>query len=152
PLTAEERSRFVKEYLTETMAHEVGHTLGLRHNFKGSQMLTMEEMDKNGLHSSTVMDYLSAFIAPPGKPQGSFYQLKVGPYDDWAIEYGYKPLSGTPAAKKAELEAIAARAGTDARLAFGTDEDIELAMDPDNQQFDLGKGSLAHRSEERRVG
>jgi hypothetical protein len=68
------------------------------------------------------------------------FQTTLGAYDYWAIEYAYKPLAA--ADEKAELARIAARSGEPA-LAFGTDEDNFLGIDPDALQFDLGDDVLA---------
>lgn len=141
PLSDAERKRYYDEYLTHVVAHEVGHTLGLRHNFKGSEMLPQEQLGQDGLVSSSVMDYLAANIAAEGQPQGVFQQTKVGPYDFWAIEYGYKPLSHDVVKSQNELAEIAARAQEDSKLAYGTDEDTE-GIDPDAQRFDLGRDQL----------
>lgn len=143
PVSEAEKKRYYDESLTALMAHEVGHNLGLRHNFKGSELQPNSELGKDGLVSSSVMDYLPANIAPKGKPQGVFQQTQVGPYDKWAIEYGYKPVSADPALRQDELAAIAARSATDASLAYGTDEDTS-ANDPDTQRFDLGRDNLAY--------
>lgn len=135
-----ERARLIQEALFETTAHEVGHTLGLEHNFKASQYLTQQELGKDGLYSASVMDYNPAYLAPPGREQGRYFQDRVGPYDRWAIEYGYKPSAGDAKAALAELKAIAGRANTDPALAFGNDGDVP--SDLDTRQFDMGKGAL----------
>ena len=94
--------------------HEVGHTLGLRHNFKGSTMLKNEQLHdlaitrKNGLVGS-VMDYNPVNLAPKGVKQGDFFTSTIGPYDYWAIEYAYKPISGND---HEELQKIALRSPT----------------------------------------
>ena len=78
------------------MLHEVGHTLGLMHNMRSSQLLTPDELQdadvgrQHGLTGS-VMDYPAINVAPPGGQQGLFYTMKPGPYDVWAIQYGYQP-------------------------------------------------------------
>ena len=91
--------------------HEVGHSLGLRHNFKASTMLTADQLNDTAITRSkglvgSVMDYSPINIAPKGKKQGDYYSTTIGPYDYWAIEYAYKPIDGDEAA---ELKKIAAR-------------------------------------------
>jgi len=122
--------------------HEVGHTLGLRHNFKASAMLKNEDLHdtaitrKQGLASS-VMDYLPANIAPKGTKQGDYFTTTIGPYDYWAIEYAYKPLDGGTDGELEKLHAIAkngAKLGHD----YGTDEDMFGTSDPLINAFDLG--------------
>jgi len=129
--------------------HEVGHTLGLRHNFKGSAVRSLADINdvaktsRSG-GSTSVMDYLPVNIVPKGRPQGDFYAATLGPYDFWAIEYGYKPLAGgTPEAERPELAKIAARSG-EPDLAYATDEDTEPGdPDPLSNRFDLGDDPLA---------
>ena len=91
--------------------HEVGHTLGLRHNFKGSTWKSVAELsDLDKVRSEgmvgSVMDYAPANIAKTKAEQGLYYTPTIGPYDYWAIEYGYKSISGD---EKAELAKIASR-------------------------------------------
>jgi hypothetical protein len=131
----------VGQAIKEVVMHEVGHTLGLRHNFKGSTMLKNEQLHdtsitrKQGLIGS-VMDYTPINLAPKGVKQGDYFTSTLGPYDYWAIEYAYKPLSGGTEGEVAELQKIAAR-GTQAGLDFGTDEDT-MTADPLINRFDLG--------------
>jgi hypothetical protein len=135
-ISAAEKTRIISEFLTDHVAHEIGHTLGLRHNFKGSRMYGVDELGKGELISSSVMDYLPLRMPAAGQPK-NFFQTQVGPYDRWAIEYGYKPVAADSAQKAAALHDIARRAETDPRLAYGTDEDAR-GIDPDVQRFDLG--------------
>ena len=141
-LSPAERERFKQEYLTHVIAHEIGHTLGLRHNFKGSSVVSNDKLGENGLISGSVMDYLPANVTPSGKQQGPYYQTKVGPYDMWAIEYGYKPMPKDPSARSNALSEIAMRSAKNPMLAYGTDEDA-YGADPDSQRFDLGADPLA---------
>ncbi len=129
--------------------HEVGHTLGLTHNFKGSKWQNLKELNEekcNGCLMSTVMDYHPTNIVPKGWKQGEYYTTTIGPYDNWAIEYGYKALSGSTTGDLAELKKIAARSGEPA-LAFATDEDSSLGTldpDPDSNRFDLGSDPIEY--------
>ena len=92
-----DEKEFIRQLLVELIAHEVGHTLGLRHNFKGSTIHALDELhdrrvtDKEGI-SSSVMDYNPVNIAPEGHEQGEYYQTTLGLYDYWAIEYAYRPV------------------------------------------------------------
>ncbi len=148
PLTEADKEKLVVQGLKLVASHEVGHTLGLRHNFKGSSLLTLAEINdpakvaQSGA-STSVMDYIPANIMPKGKPQGDFYTAKLGPYDMWAIEYGYKPVAGgSPESELPELEKIAARSG-EPQLAYATDEDTQPGdPDPLSNRFDLGSDPL----------
>ncbi|MBX3438426.1 MAG: zinc-dependent metalloprotease [Planctomycetaceae bacterium] len=131
---------FIHQGLKEVVMHEVGHTLGLRHNFKASAWKTLEEITSPERKPdeplvASVMDYNPALIAPPGKEQGLYFTQTIGPYDRWAIEYGYKPISGS---EDEELKKIASRSG-EPGLDFATDEDTRnLDSDPYSNRFDLG--------------
>lgn len=128
--------------IKETTMHEVGHTLGLRHNFKASTMLKADQLHdtaitrKKGLVGS-VMDYNPANIAPKGTKQGDYFSNTIGPYDYWAIEYGYKPLSGGTEGEVAELKKIASKSAQPG-LDYATDEDLIAGPDPLVNQWDLG--------------
>ena len=130
---------FVKQALKEVVMHEVGHTLGLRHNFKASTWKSLAEISdpaKAGEATvGSVMDYTPTNIAPKGQPQGAYYTPTIGPYDYWAIEYGYKALGD----EDKELAKIASRA-SEPGLDFATDEDTRGTMDSDpaSNRFDLG--------------
>ncbi len=90
---------FIGQMIKEVVMHEVGHSLGLRHNFHGSTMLSADQLNdtelthKKGMVGS-VMDYNPMNIAPKGTKQGDFTTTTIGPYDYWAIEYAYKPIDG----------------------------------------------------------
>jgi hypothetical protein len=144
---AELQETLITQGLKEVTMHEVGHTLGLRHNFKASKMLSLKEMQdtsktrQTGLVAS-VMDYSPANVVPKGWTQGDFYSQTVGPYDYWAIEYGYKPFSGGTHGEVAELKKIAARSG-EPQLAYATDEDTRsIDPDPDSNRFDMGSDAM----------
>ncbi len=83
-----------KQFLYYLILHEMGHTMGLNHNMKASQMLSPAEINnteithKIGMQGS-VMDYPAINIALDRSKQGDYYTTKPGPYDLWAIEYGY---------------------------------------------------------------
>ena len=139
----EMQEKLLMQGLKEVTMHEVGHTLGLRHNFKASTYLSLEDLNnpekaKQGQLAS-VMDYAPANIVPKGKTQGDYFTSTVGPYDIWAIEYGYKPV-----AKDDELKKIASRCG-EPGLAFATDEDTRgIDSDPLANRFDLGSDTVAY--------
>ncbi|MEQ8848214.1 zinc-dependent metalloprotease [Botrimarina sp.] len=136
--STEELDKLVNQGLKEVTMHEVGHTLGLRHNFKASTLYSLDQMKdvektrKTGLVAS-VMDYAPVFILPEGEPEVDYYTTTIGPYDYWAIEYGYKPLKD----EKEGLEKIASRSG-EPGLAYTTDEETRgIDPDPHSRRFDF---------------
>jgi hypothetical protein len=122
--------------------HEVGHTLGLRHNFKASSMLPNDKLNdtkitrEKGLVGS-VMDYSPVNLAPKGVKQGDYFSQVLGPYDYWAIEYAYRPLSGGTEGEVEKLRDIA-RKGAEPGHDYATDEDMFGTSDPLVQTWDLG--------------
>jgi hypothetical protein len=139
-----EAEQFVLDDLKDVVMHEVGHALGLRHNFRASTVYTQAQLDDpeftrtHGIAGS-IMEYNAINIALPGERQGSYVMGTLGPYDYWAIEYGYKEI---PAAQEAtELKRIAARS-SEPLLAYSTDEDASAAIDPDASLGDLGSDPL----------
>jgi hypothetical protein len=149
-LTPEREEEFVRQYLVDLTAHEVGHTLGLRHNFRGSTILRVDELNDVGKtskvsQSGSVMDYNPIVLASKGETQGNFVPAALGPYDYWAIEYAYTPITGD---EKPALAAIASRVA-DPMLPYSTDEDAlgtfsPNAIDPLVNQFDASNDPLAY--------
>ncbi len=136
---AELTEEFIGQAIKHITMHEVGHSLGLRHNFKSSTMLTADQLNDTAITRSrglvgSVMDYSPVNIAPRGKKQGDYYSTTIGPYDYWAIEYAYKPIMGDEAA---ELKKLASRA-PEHDLVYATDEDAAFNDDPYVNRFDLG--------------
>ncbi|MBL8328137.1 MAG: zinc-dependent metalloprotease [Rubrivivax sp.] len=136
---------FIAAALKDVTMHEVGHALGLRHNFRASTGVTLAQLRdprfvaERGV-SNSVMDY-NALNTPLANEAVTAYHMGVlGVYDHWAIEYGYKELPA--ATEQQDLAAIAARSATDPNLAFGTDEDIANG-DPMINQRDAGDDPLA---------
>ncbi|MEG4318946.1 MULTISPECIES: zinc-dependent metalloprotease [unclassified Microcoleus] len=140
---------YVTQYIRFLTAHEVGHTLGLRHNFHGSTMLQPEDLNNTQVTRAqgmvaSVMDYVPINLAPPGTVQGDYYPTIVGPYDDWAIEYGYKVIGGAnPNSDLGALQQIASRAG-EPQLAYAPDEDTVDNLDPAANSFDLSGNMLKY--------
>lgn len=100
--------RFLYDIIKEVVMHEVGHTLGLRHNFKASSIYTLEEIQKrratNEATAGSVMDYNATLLLPDNPTEGRFVTPTLGPYDYWAIEYGYRPYDGKAATPPASPE------------------------------------------------
>ncbi len=141
---------FAENWLTSVVLHEAGHDFGLRHNFAAAIYPLAELHDKNftsrhGLVSS-VMHYTPINLSAPGEPQGSYFQLQLGPYDYWAIGYGYhnfgpvtKPSDEAPALRKVAEESVKPE------YVYASDEDVygERAVDPRVAPFLLSSDTFA---------
>ncbi|MDE2504264.1 MAG: zinc-dependent metalloprotease, partial [Burkholderiales bacterium] len=144
--------QFVLDFVKASILHEVGHALGLRHNFRASRAYTEAQLADPEFTraygiSGSVMDYNAINLPLPGQSGGMRFQTTLGPYDYWAIEYGYKPMppGTTPAAEHAALDKIAER-GREPWLAYGSDEDVYAGLDPETLPLDLGSDPIAFAS------
>ena len=117
---------FIKEGLYYLILHEVGHTLGLNHNMRATQLHGLNDLYDAGKTRSvgltgSVMDYPAINFSNRKGVKSQYYTDRPGPYDLWAIEFGYYQENN--AVKDAERrEKILARS-TEAQLAFGNDAD-----------------------------
>ncbi len=145
-----EAEAFVQDVVKDTIMHEVGHTLGLKHNFKASTTVSRAQLqDKNFTESQgisgSVMDYNAYNLAVQGEPQAALNNKTLGAYDYWAIEFAYRPLDA--ASESAELAKIASRS-TEPALAYADDADAggfgADGIDPLANRFDLGDDPLAY--------
>lgn len=130
-------------------SHEVGHTLGLRHNFGSSHTVPVEKLrdkawvEANG-HTPSIMDYARFnYVAQPedGITRAGIFP-RIGIYDKWSIEWGYRwlPQFQTPEDEVAfSNQSIIEKLQTDVRYTFGTESDPN---DPRNQSEDLGDDSM----------
>lgn len=135
----------VQAYVKDLVMHETGHALGLRHNFRASTIRSSRELaDPKFLaqHSVTgsVMDYPAINLPEPGAPQVPAFNVTLGPYDYWAIDYAYRVIA--PDDELDVLKRIAAR-GAEPELAFAPDEDSLMGLDPQVQAGDLGSDPVA---------
>jgi hypothetical protein len=140
--------RLIGEMIRDVTAHEVGHTLGLRHNFKGSTWLSPDEIKKrrdsgNEALFATTMDYNDILVFPGDKLENIKHITSpvIGPYDMWAIEYGYTAVEGD---EKEALNKIAGRTN-EPGLAFATDEDVMgfSSPDPGSNRWDMSSDPIA---------
>ncbi|WP_406683683.1 zinc-dependent metalloprotease [Seonamhaeicola sp. MEBiC1930] len=92
-----ELNKIQKEVLTAVVIHEIGHTLGLNHNFKASQLYSPEQLAdadfiKGKCLTASIMDYAIVNVTKDREKQGQYDDVTIGPYDIWAIELGYTPF------------------------------------------------------------
>jgi hypothetical protein len=149
--------RLLGELIKKVVTHEVGHSLGLRHNFKASSWLDLDEIkrrrdDTDLPTAASVMDY-SPLLYFAGDDVAELRHITdpgLGPYDHWAIEYGYRQTDGETEddaegeAEKDMLAAIASRSAEPA-LAYAPDEDTHLTLRPDpyTARWDMGDDPIA---------
>ena len=155
---------YIGQALKALVMHEVGHTLGLRHNFRGSAGITADQLsdrDHTAEHGFgvSVMDYNPPAIALDRRLQGYYYAPTIGSYDRWAITYGYADVSAsdlrasmvtrskgswhsdgvwTPEVELNGLRAIAAEASDPAHR-YASDEDAGFGaygVDPTVSRYD----------------
>lgn len=148
---------YIGQFLHWVISHEVGHTLGLRHNFRASAATPHSRLNdvswtrEHGLYNS-VMEYPAPNFSPDRTKQGDYYTQAVGDYDLWAIEWGYTPLDAkTPDEELPVLSQIAARSTLPGHE-YGTDDDafagpVPVGVDPSVNQFDLGSDPIAYGRE-----
>jgi len=144
---------FALDYLRSTVLHESGHDLGLQHNFIGSMAYTKAQLQSMAFTSghgiaSSVMEYAPVNLWPKGMRQGAFNQDVLGPYDYYAIRYGYAHIPGAMStqAESPTLNRWASQ-WSNPVYRFASDEDASFgtghAVDPRVQQFDLTDHPLA---------
>ena len=137
---------FVGPMVADLVCHEVGHTLGLRHNFKGSSVYTLQEINSEKLKgkkafTGSVMDYNPPnFNMESGETQGDFAMIGLGPYDMWAIEYGY-----TFGDTKEVLKRVA-----EPELVYQTDDDVH-GPDPLARTYDFSADPLDYAENQMRL-
>ena len=137
---------FIGPLISSLVCHEVGHTLGLRHNFKASGLYTMEEINSEEVRgkkpfTASVMDYNPVnFNMETGDVQGDFAMIGIGLYDQWAIEYGYTFGKTDDVLKRSSEPAHA----------YLTDEDTS-GPDPLAKRYDFSKDPLTYAKNQMRI-
>jgi hypothetical protein len=130
------------------VCHEVGHTLGLEHNFKASAAYTTHQLRTPGFVSDngvagSIMSYSRFnYVAQPGDGLSHSDMLgRIGPYDKFAIMWGYKPIPGAHSAdaEKPTLDKWAAAQVNHPELRFGN---YLYSEDPETQSECIGKDAL----------
>lgn len=142
-----EMARMKKEAMMALIMHEVGHTLGLNHNMKASQLFSPEELAnpeyiKGKALTGSVMDYAGINVTNDRTKQGHYYDMSLGPYDVWAIQFGYTPF-------KNEAEKVALlNQSSKPELIFGNDADDMRspgkAIDPRVMVGDLSSDAIKY--------
>ncbi len=133
----------IGETLRYVAAHEVGHSLGFPHNMKASSAFPVDSLRSASFteahgDEASIMDYgRFNYVAQPG--DGARLIPKIGPYDEFAVEWGYRPLEGGPEAEREALDEIARRQDENPWLLFGSADGI----DPSAQTEDLGSDPVA---------
>jgi hypothetical protein len=123
---------FVGPALADLTCHEVGHTLGLRHNFRASAIYSLSKINSKELKgvkplAGSVMDYIPVNVnMEDGEIQGDYFMMGVGPYDMWVIEYGYTFEDPAKVLKRV----------SEPELTYATDEDTG-GPDPLARRYDF---------------
>ncbi|MEM5564764.1 zinc-dependent metalloprotease [Psychroserpens sp. AS72] len=136
----------IGEMMKMVIAHEVGHALGLPHNMSASKAYDVESY-RNGTFTqefgiaSTIMDYARYnYIAQPGDENIRFVR-QIGPYDHYAINWGYRNIPGTfsAEAEKTTLDKWIMDKAGDAKYVFGKQRS---RFDPTSQTEDIGNDAI----------
>jgi len=142
-----ELKKMKEEAMIALIMHEVGHTLGLNHNMKASQLFSPEQLAdasfiKGKCLTGSVMDYAAINLTKDRSKQGQYVDVAVGPYDLWAIQFGYTPFK-----TEKEKNDLLARS-TEPALIFGNDADDMRApgkaIDPRVMIGDLSNDQITY--------
>lgn len=146
-LSEVEKEEFLDHALRELCLHEVGHTLGLNHNMKASSIYSLEQLKDKALMAAqgptgSVMDYAPSNLPFSEEDHVQYFHVVPGPYDNWAIEFGYSQV-----ANDTELKSILDKS-TDPLLVFGNDADdmrsVGRGVDPRVMIYDMSSDPVAH--------
>src|SRR5579872_2405800 len=144
--------QYVYDFAKALIMHEAGHDMGLQHNFIGSEAYTMKQLQSRAFTSrygvaTSVMEYAPLNLWPKGTPNGNYVQTVLGPYDYYAIHWGYARIPGarTPEDELPTLHRWA-QAWSNPLYRFASDEDVAWpnahAVDPRVNQWDLSNDTL----------
>tara|TARA_Y100000591_G_scaffold329622_2_gene358579 strand:+ start:1625 stop:4117 length:2493 start_codon:yes stop_codon:yes gene_type:complete len=142
--------KIIEQAIIRLTLHEVGHTLGLNHNFKGSYLHDIESVHNPEITSkvgvtASVMEYPAINLAPLGVEQGDYYDTIPGPYDIWAIKYGY-----TPDLNESELMEIISEQNKPEHMFANDSEDMRSpgrGIDPRAMIYDLTNDPITYATQ-----
>ena len=129
-------------------SHEVGHTLGLRHNYGSSSTVPVENLRNNSWlkangHTPSIMDYarFNYVAQPEDKINVDNLMPRIGDYDDWAIEWGYRRFYNynSPEKEKTFINKWTIEKLQNPRLWFGTESN---PFDPRSQSEQVGDNAM----------
>ena len=147
-------SELVRQSIYDLVTHEVGHTLGLTHNFRATHFTPTEDLQNPGsldpmAVAASVMDYPAVNYAPAAAGAPSYFLLVPGLYDHWAIEFGYSEALADDAEEAARLEGILSRSN-EPGLALAVHADVMAisnnGIDPRAMWFDQSSDPLEYAS------
>lgn len=153
---------YAEDFLRAIVLHESGHEWGLQHNFVASEAYTAKQVQSKSFTSkyglaNSVMEYTPTNVWPKGMSNGDYFQTVLGPYDFYAIKWGYAAIAGakTPAQELPTLRKWAS-AWSNPWYRFAMDEDVDWgsghAIDPHVNQFDLTNDNLSWCQSQLQIG
>jgi hypothetical protein len=152
PLSRSQTLKYTQDFLKSIVLHESGHEWGLQHNFIASEAYSAKQLQSKAFTSrfgvtNSVMEYTPVNLWPHGTPQGEFFMTVLGPYDNYAIRWGYARIPGASSAQ-AEVPTLSrwAQVWQQPYYRFDMDEDVQWAnahaIDPRVNLFDLSSDNI----------
>ncbi len=141
-----DQKEYMTQFVADLVAHEIGHCLGLRHNFAASTHLSTAELADEakvateGVAAST-MDYIGVNVPAILARKKAWFNRVVGRYDQWAIEYGYRESGASKPEDEVSFLAQIARRSGEPGHAYLTDEDAD-GVNPLAVRYDLARDPL----------
>ncbi|HRH56028.1 MAG TPA: zinc-dependent metalloprotease [Chitinophagales bacterium] len=146
-----DKDEFIKQALYDLVLHEVGHTFGLMHNFTASQLHSIEQMQDPVLGATvgltaSVMDYTIPNISTDKTKQGLYFDIKPGPYDKWAIQYGYINIEDEAEEKAALQKILSESVKKEHRFKNDADDmrSVGKGIDPSANIYDMSNDAIGY--------